>query len=256
MLQKSPPAVAITYGICVALSVHLLVLMSSVRLYRTGQREGLVQGDTNAVIACVDALEAQEAARVGLATDQYRADTEGIGTRGLEVSWQARSSGRSHAERTRRSCCACRSELVKLQIWVLTGKKRVAVVFEGRDAAGKGGAIKRLTEHLNPRMTRVVALPRPTERERTKRYFQRHVEHLPAGGEIVLFDRSWYNRARVERVLGFCTGEEHRRLLRHCPVFERMLVEDGLLLRKYWFSVSDVEQQERFRRHLKDPLKR
>ncbi len=148
------------------------------------------------------------------------------------------------------------TELVKLQEWVVTGKKRVAVVFEGRDAAGKGGAIKRLTEHLNPRVTRVVALPRPTERERTQWYFQRYVEHLPAGGEIVLFDRSWYNRAGVEHVMGFCTGEEHRRFLRHCPVFERMLVEDGLLLRKYWFSVSDVEQQKRFRRRLEDPLRR
>ncbi|MBQ0881525.1 polyphosphate kinase 2 [Streptomyces rochei] len=148
------------------------------------------------------------------------------------------------------------TQLVKLQEWVVTGKKRVAVVFEGRDAAGKGGAIKRLTEHLNPRVTRVVALPRPTERERTQWYFQRYVEHLPAGGEIVLFDRSWYNRAGVEHVMGFCTGEEHRRFLRHCPVFERMLVEDGLLLRKYWFSVSDVEQQKRFRRRLEDPLRR
>ncbi|MFI2412066.1 polyphosphate kinase 2 [Streptomyces sp. NPDC018947] len=148
------------------------------------------------------------------------------------------------------------TELVKLQEWVRAEGVRLIVVFEGRDAAGKGGTIRRVTEHLNPRVARIAALPKPTERERTQWYFQRYVEHLPAGGEIVLFDRSWYNRAGVERVMGFCTEEEHRRFLRHCPIFERMLVEDGFLLRKYWFSVSDVEQQRRFRRRLTDPLKR
>ncbi|MER5469041.1 polyphosphate kinase 2 [Streptomyces sp. NPDC002935] len=148
------------------------------------------------------------------------------------------------------------TELVKLQEWVRTDGARVVVVFEGRDAAGKGGTIKRVAEHLNPRVARIVALPKPTERERTQWYFQRYVEHLPAAGEIVLFDRSWYNRAGVEHVMGFCTQEEHQLFLRQCPIFERMLVEEGVLLRKYWFSVSDAEQQKRFRRRLKDPTRR
>ncbi|MFF9125449.1 polyphosphate kinase 2 [Streptomyces sp. NPDC014889] len=148
------------------------------------------------------------------------------------------------------------TELVKLQEWVRTTGARLVVVFEGRDAAGKGGTIKRVTEHLNPRIARIVALPAPTERQRTQWYFQRYVEQLPAAGEIVLFDRSWYNRAGVEHVMGFCTKEEHQRFLRQCPIFERMLVEDGVLLRKYWFSVSDAVQQERFRRRLEDPLRR
>ncbi|MBW8090734.1 polyphosphate kinase 2 [Streptomyces hygroscopicus subsp. hygroscopicus] len=147
-------------------------------------------------------------------------------------------------------------ELVKLQEWVRAEGQRVVVVFEGRDAAGKGGAIKRFTARLNPRVVRTVALPVPTDRERTQWYFQRYVEQLPAAGEIVLFDRSWYNRAGVERVMGFCTEEEHRRFLRQCPVFERMLVEDGILLRKYWFSVSDAEQERRFRQRLSDPTRR
>ncbi|GGL93986.1 polyphosphate kinase 2 [Streptomyces fumigatiscleroticus] len=148
------------------------------------------------------------------------------------------------------------TELVKLQEWVRAEGARLVVVFEGRDAAGKGGTIKRVAEHLNPRVARIAALPTPTERQRTQWYFQRYVEHLPAAGEIVLFDRSWYNRAGVEHVMGFCTEEEHRRFLRQCPVFERMLVEDGILLRKYWFSVSDTEQEDRFRRRLEDPLRR
>ncbi|MFE9171742.1 polyphosphate kinase 2 [Streptomyces kebangsaanensis] len=148
------------------------------------------------------------------------------------------------------------TELAKLQEWVRATGARLVVVFEGRDAAGKGGTIKRVTEHLNPRVARIVALPKPTERERTQWYFQRYVEQLPAAGEIVLFDRSWYNRAGVEHVMGFCTKEEYQRFLRQCPIFERMLVEDGILLRKYWFSVSDAIQQERFRRRLEDPLRR
>jgi polyphosphate kinase 2 len=129
-------------------------------------------------------------------------------------------------------------------------------VFEGRDAAGKGSTIKRVTQYLNPRIARIVALPAPTERERGQWYFQRYVEHLPAAGEIVLFDRSWYNRAGVERVMGFCTDAEYRRFLHQCPIFERQLVEDGILLRKYWFSVSDAEQQRRFQARLEDPMRR
>lgn len=147
-------------------------------------------------------------------------------------------------------------ELVKLQEWVRAEGARLVVVFEGRDAAGKGGAIKRVTEYLNPRIARVAALPAPTERERTQWYFQRYVEHLPAAGEIVLFDRSWYNRAGVERVMGFCGEEEYWQFLRQAPTFERMLSESGLLLRKYWFSVSDTEQERRFRDRLADPMKR
>ncbi|MFI6712598.1 polyphosphate kinase 2 [Nonomuraea sp. NPDC050478] len=147
-------------------------------------------------------------------------------------------------------------ELVKMQEWVRVAGERVVVVFEGRDAAGKGGAIKRVAEYLNPRVTQIVALPAPTERERTQWYFQRYVEHLPAAGTIVLFDRSWYNRAGVERVMGFCTEEEHSRFLHQCPIFERLLVEDGILLRKYWFSVSDAEQERRFRKRLEDPMRR
>ncbi|MEU4804034.1 polyphosphate kinase 2 [Actinosynnema sp. NPDC023587] len=146
-------------------------------------------------------------------------------------------------------------ELVRVQEWVKASGARVVVIFEGRDAAGKGGAIKRVSEHLNPRVCRTVALPAPTGRERTQWYFQRYVDHLPAAGEIVLLDRSWYNRAGVERVMGFCTPEEHERFLRQCPVFEELLVEDGILLRKYWFSVSDAEQERRFRERRQNPLK-
>ncbi|MBL3668864.1 polyphosphate kinase 2 [Streptomyces sp. M2CJ-2] len=148
------------------------------------------------------------------------------------------------------------TELIKLQEWVRAEGARLVVVFEGRDAAGKGGTIKRIADHLNPRVARIAALPKPTERQRGQWYFQRYVEHLPAAGEIVLFDRSWYNRAGVEHVMGFCTEQEYRLFLRQCPIFERMLVEDGILLRKYWFSVSDAEQQARFRKRLEDPLRR
>ena len=146
-------------------------------------------------------------------------------------------------------------ELVKLQEWVKKTEHRIVVVFEGRDAAGKGGTIKRITEALNPRVCRVVALPAPTEREQKQWYFQRYVEHLPSGGEIVIFDRSWYNRAGVERVMGFCTDDEYREFLRSCPEFERMLVRSGIRLIKYWFSVSDEEQERRFQKRLNDPTK-
>jgi polyphosphate kinase len=146
-------------------------------------------------------------------------------------------------------------ELVKMQEWVRSEGQRVVVVFEGRDAAGKGGAINRVTAYLNPRFARTVALPAPTERERGQWYFQRYIDHLPTAGEIALFDRSWYNRAGVEHVMGFCTPEEYYRFLKQCPIFERLLVEDGVLLRKYWFSVSDAEQERRFRDRLHDPLR-
>jgi polyphosphate kinase 2 len=147
-------------------------------------------------------------------------------------------------------------ELVKQQEYIRAQGLRVVVVFEGRDAAGKGGAIQRITETLNPRAARVVALAAPTERERGQWYFQRYVAHLPTRGEMVLFDRSWYNRAGVERVMGFCTDEEYREFLHSCPEFERMLVRSGITLVKYWFSVSDTEQEKRFQKRLKDPTKR
>ena len=147
-------------------------------------------------------------------------------------------------------------ELVKLQEWIRHAGLKVVVVFEGRDAAGKGGVIKTITQSLNPRVCRVVALTAPTEREKTQWYFQRYVTQLPAGGEMVLFDRSWYNRAGVERVMGFCTEEEYQEFLRSAPEFERMLVRSGIILVKYWFSVSDAEQERRFQSRLNDPTKR
>ena len=147
-------------------------------------------------------------------------------------------------------------ELLKLQEWVRVRKLKVCVVFEGRDAAGKGGVIKRITESLNPRVCRVVALGTPTERERGQWYFQRYVQHLPAAGEIVLFDRSWYNRAGVEHVMGFCTDQEYREFLRSCPLFEEMLVRSGICLIKYWFSVNDEEQEARFVERMRNPIKR
>ena len=148
------------------------------------------------------------------------------------------------------------AELVKLQEWVRTERARIVVIFEGRDAAGKGSTIKRVAQYLNPRIAQIAALPAPTEREKTEWYFQRYIQHLPAGGQIVLFDRSWYNRGGVERVMRFCTKEEYGRFLHQCPIFERLLVEDGILLRKYWFSVSDEEQERRFRSRLEDPMRR
>ena len=147
-------------------------------------------------------------------------------------------------------------ELVKLQEWVKATGYKLVVIFEGRDAAGKGGTISRITAAMNPRICDVVALPAPTEREKTQWYFQRYVERLPAAGEIVIFDRSWYNRAGVERVMGFCTEEEYREFLRSAPEFERMLVRSGIHLVKYWFSVSDEEQERRFQKRLTDPTKR
>lgn len=146
-------------------------------------------------------------------------------------------------------------ELVKLQDWVVENKLKVAVLFEGRDSAGKGGAIKRITQRLNPRVCKVVALPAPNEREKTQWYFQRYISQLPAGGEIVLFDRSWYNRAGVERVMGFCSDDEYEEFLRTVPDLERMMISSGVILIKYWFSISDEEQYNRFMMRIHDPLK-
>ena len=147
-------------------------------------------------------------------------------------------------------------ELVKLQEWIRNEGLKVVVIFEGRDAAGKGGVIKRITQRLSPRICRVVALAAPTEREQTQWYFQRYVPHLPAAGEMALFDRSWYNRAGVERVMGFCTDQEYREFLHSCPTFERMLVRSGVILIKYWFSVSDEEQERRFQARIEDRTRR
>src|SRR5210317_1124449 len=147
-------------------------------------------------------------------------------------------------------------ELVKLQEWIKHKGLKIVVIFEGRDAAGKGGTIKRITEPLNPRTCRVAALPAPTDRQKTQWYFQRYASHLPAAGEMVLLDRSWYNRAVVERVMGYCSDEEYWEFLRSCPNFERMLIRSGIILIKYWFSVSDTEQEKRFRSRIEDPTKR
>ncbi|CAB0554960.1 polyphosphate kinase 2 [Corynebacterium diphtheriae] len=148
------------------------------------------------------------------------------------------------------------AELVDMQQWVVETGARVVIIMEGRDAAGKGSAIKRMTQYLNPRTCRIEALPAPNSREQGQWYFQRYVEKLPTAGEIVIFDRSWYNRAGVERVMGFCTSQEYRRFLHQAPIFERLLVEDGIMLRKYWFSVSDEEQIARFKSRRNDPLRR
>jgi len=159
-------------------------------------------------------------------------------------------------KRYNRELAKLQIELVKLQEWIRNEGLKVVVIFEGRDAAGKGSVIKRITQRLNPRICRVVALVTPTEREKTQWYFQRYVPHLPAAGEMVLFDRSWYNRAGVEHVMNFCTNEEYEVCLRTCPEFERMLVRSGIILIKYWFSVSDKEQEKRFRARIEDPTKR
>jgi len=159
-------------------------------------------------------------------------------------------------KRYNRELAKLQIELVKLQEWIRNEGLKVVVIFEGLDAAGKGSVIKRITQRLNPRICRVVALVTPTEREKTQWYFQRYVPHLPAAGEMVLFDRSWYNRAGVEHVMNFCTNEEYEEFLRTCPEFERMLVRSGIILIKYWFSVSDKEQEKRFRVRIEDPTKR
>ena len=148
------------------------------------------------------------------------------------------------------------TEFVKLQEWVRHSGARIVILFEGRDAAGKGGAIKRITEYLSPRTAHIAALPVPTDRERGQWYYQRYIADLPTKGEIVLFDRSWYNRAGIEKVMGFCTPQEHALFLRQTPIFEQMLIDDGILLRKYWFSVSEVEQLRRFRARRNDPVRR
>jgi polyphosphate kinase 2 len=187
---------------------------------------------------------------------QRRATQDGAGAPGAPQPAGAEPGQRMRNKAYRAALAELELELVKLQEWVRARGLKVVVLFEGRDAAGKGGAIKTLMLALNPRIARVVALPAPTERERSQWYFQRYVAHLPAAGEIVLFDRSWYNRAGVERVMGFATAEEVEEFYRSCPEFERMLVRSGVLLVKYWFSVSDAEQEKRFQSRINDPRKR
>jgi polyphosphate kinase len=165
-------------------------------------------------------------------------------------------NGAANVHRYKKELRRLQIELVKLQEWIRHEGLRVVVLFEGRDAAGKGGAIKRITETLNPRICRVVALGTPTEREKTQWYFQRYVAHLPAAGEMVFFDRSWYNRAGVERVMGFCNEAQYQEFMHSCPEFERMLLRSGIILIKYWFSVSDEEQERRFRERIENPTKR
>lgn len=172
------------------------------------------------------------------------------------ITADAPEPGKASKKHLAKELARLQVELVKLQEWVRASGLKLVVLFEGRDAAGKGGAIKRITETLNPRFCRVVALGTPTERERTQWYFQRYVAHLPAAGEMVLFDRSWYNRAGVERVMGFCTEAEYEEFLRSCPEFERMLTRSGITLVKYWFSVSDEEQERRFQARIANPAKR
>ncbi|HDD61666.1 MAG TPA: polyphosphate kinase 2 [Chloroflexi bacterium] len=166
------------------------------------------------------------------------------------------SSGKLKATHYNRELARLQQELVKLHYWIKEKGLKVVIIFEGRDAAGKGGVIKRITQRLNPRIARVVALGTPSDREKEQWYFQRYVPHLPSAGEMVLFDRSWYNRAGVERVMGFCTDDEYRDFMRTCPEFERMLVRSGIKLIKYWFSVSDEEQERRFRVRNTDPTRR
>jgi len=174
----------------------------------------------------------------------------------LEAFGQPRSAEEKVARRTYfQELFRLQGELVKLQDWVVASRHKVVILFEGRDAAGKGGVIKRITQRLNPRVARVAALPAPNDRERTQWYFQRYVSHLPAAGEMVLFDRSWYNRAGVERVMGFCSDDEYEEFFRTVPEFEKMLARSGIQLIKYWFSITDDEQHSRFLGRIHDPLK-
>ena len=174
----------------------------------------------------------------------------------LEPKSILRKNGKLKTSFYEKELVRLQEELIKLQYWVQEKGLRVVILFEGRDAAGKGGVIKRITERMNPRIARIVALGTPSDRERTQWWFQRYVAQLPAGGEIVLFDRSWYNRAVIERVMGFCTDQQYQEFLRSCPQFERMLVRSGIIVLKYWFSVSDEEQERRFQARLATPVKR
>ena len=200
---------------------------------------------------------------MGLGTSVTRTRPDGRGPFAEPVSSEshmpetkpAKSPGKMSNKDYDKELRKLQGKLCQLQEWVKYKGLRVIIIFEGRDAAGKGGTIKALTERVSPRVFRVVALPAPSDREKSQLYMQRYMQHFPAAGEIIIFDRSWYNRAGVEHVLGFCTPDEYRRFLHQCPIFERLLVEDGITLVKYWFSVSDEEQERRFRSRLEDPLR-
>jgi polyphosphate kinase 2 len=187
---------------------------------------------------------------------EIRVSSDDNGQSALPEQKRYKKNGKLKKKYYEQELLRLQEELVKLQYWVRTKNLRAAIIFEGRDAAGKGGAIKRIVERTNPRVVRVVALGIPTEREKTQWYFQRWAAHLPAGGEVVLFDRSWYTRAVTEWVHGFCTEAEYQEFLRSCPQFERMLVRSGMILLKYWFSVSDEEQERRFQQRSQDPRRR
>ena len=219
-------------------------------------KEALAKASHGAVKAKVALTKAAEdAVKAIKASRKESAQLPSRGS-GEEVSeGAAPKHKRMKTDEYERAIAGLQVEMVKLQEWIKFKKLKVVVIFEGRDAAGKGGCIKRITESLSPRVTKVVALPAPTEREQSQWYFQRYVLHLPAAGEMVLMDRSWYNRAGVEKVMGFCTPEEHSEFLRSCPEFERMLVRSGIILIKYWFSISNDEQERRFRKRIYHPTK-
>ena len=244
----------------------------------SSSEDGLEGARTEVEVAGADAAEAEAQALPGEPGRDGEGESSGEGREveaaaepDVAVEYNARGEARTGPERVKehykksgklknkyyeRELAGLQEELVKLQYWVKGQGLRLVVLFEGRDAAGKGGVIKRITERMSHRVVRVVALDKPTEKERTQWYFQRYVSHLPAAGEIVLFDRSWYNRALVERVMGFCTEEEYWQFMRSCPQFERMLIRDGIRLIKYWFSVSDEEQERRFQNRANDPRRR
>ncbi|MBK8889494.1 MAG: polyphosphate kinase 2 [Dechloromonas sp.] len=210
---------------------------------------GAVKAKVALTKAAEDAVKAIKASRKEAARLPMRGGDE------EETEESADKRKRMKADEYERAISGLQVEMVKLQEWIKFKGLKVVAVFEGRDAAGKGGCIKRITESLSPRVTKVVALPAPTEREKSQWYFQRYVLHLPAAGEMVLMDRSWYNRAGVEKVMGFCTPDEHSEFLRSCPEFERMLVRSGIILIKYWFSISNDEQERRFRKRIYHPTK-
>ncbi len=219
-------------------------------------KEALAKASHGAVKAKVALTKAAEDAVKAIKASRKEAAQLPSRGSGEEVTEEAtQKHKRMKPDEYERALAGLQVEMVKLQEWIKFKKLKVVVIFEGRDAAGKGGCIKRITESLSPRVTKVVALPAPTEREQSQWYFQRYVLHLPAAGEMVLMDRSWYNRAGVEKVMGFCTPEEHSEFLRSCPEFERMLVRSGIILIKYWFSISNDEQERRFRKRIYHPTK-
>jgi polyphosphate kinase len=234
----------------------MIVLLTFPRGTRNHHRRGEPQmTDTDRTLAADALTEHQRRFQEDL-IDAYDEELE-LEVDDLRQDGEAALTGEARVARKRyfHELFRLQGELVKLQDWVQHTGYRLVVIFEGRDAAGKGGVIKRITQRLNPRVCRVAALPAPNNRERTQWYFQRYVQHLPAGGEIVLFDRSWYNRAGVERVMGFCTEDEYEEFFRSVPEFERMLVRSGIKIVKYWFSITDDEQELRFQARVEDPLK-